>query len=102
MKGLLLSEFELINGMKAKDKKALLARLARLEGQVRGIREMIDREEDCERIAQQLAAVRGALQKAFAQMMACAIKHRMFQTTSRHPKDVSELEQLTAILSKYG
>ncbi|WP_220359294.1 metal-sensitive transcriptional regulator [Alkalilimnicola ehrlichii] len=46
-------------------KKALLARLARIEGQIRGIRRMIDEDESCEAVAQQLAASRKALNKAF-------------------------------------
>lgn len=33
-------------------KKALLARLARIEGQVRGVRRMIEADEGCEGVAQ--------------------------------------------------
>ena len=54
------------------DKKRLLARLARVEGQLRGIQKMISDDEDCERIAQQLAAARGALNKAFSDQISCA------------------------------
>ena len=37
-------------------KRALLARLARIEGQIRGIRRMIESDAGCEEVAQQLAA----------------------------------------------
>jgi DNA-binding FrmR family transcriptional regulator len=82
------------------EKKEMLARLARIEGQVRGVRDMVTREEECERIAQQLAAVRGALKKAFSQMMACAIQQRLADegVDPRQP----QLKHLTQILSKYG
>ena len=35
-------------------------RLQRLEGQVRGVRRMLDEERDCQEILTQLAAIRGA------------------------------------------
>jgi Metal-sensitive transcriptional repressor len=44
----------------AQDKKAMDARLARVEGQVRAVRRMIGEDRSCESIAQQLAAARKA------------------------------------------
>lgn len=44
------------------DKKALLARLRRIEGQVRGIQRMIDDDTYCIDILTQVAAVSKALQ----------------------------------------
>jgi DNA-binding FrmR family transcriptional regulator len=44
-----------------KDKAQLLRRLARIEGQVRGISRMIDREEYCVDILQQTSALRAAV-----------------------------------------
>lgn len=55
-------------------KKALKARLARVEGQLRGLQRMIDEGDDCERIAQQLAAARKALDKSFFNMIGCLIE----------------------------
>ena len=55
-------------------KKALRARLARVEGQLRGVQRQINEEADCERIAQQLSAARKALDKAFFTMVACMIE----------------------------
>jgi DNA-binding FrmR family transcriptional regulator len=45
----------------SKDKAQLVRRLSRLEGQVRGIARMIEREEDCVDILQQTAALRAAV-----------------------------------------
>ncbi len=56
------------------DKKKMCARLAKVEGQLRGLQSMIEREADCEKIAQQLAASRKALDKAFFSMMGCMIE----------------------------
>lgn len=79
------------------DKKRLIARLARIEGQLRGVQRMIEDEKECEAIAQQLAAARGALNKAFAELIACAFEHRLAGRGSRG--DVAEIVQL---LARYG
>jgi DNA-binding FrmR family transcriptional regulator len=55
-------------------KKAMDARLARVEGQVRAVRRMIGADEPCEDIAQQLAAARKALDRAFYEMVSCMIR----------------------------
>ncbi len=55
-------------------KKALCARLARVEGQLRGVQRLIADGADCEKIAQQLAAARKALDKSFFAMVACMIE----------------------------
>ena len=39
-------------------------RLARIEGQVRGVRRMVEEKRDCQDILQQLAAVRSAVRQA--------------------------------------
>jgi DNA-binding FrmR family transcriptional regulator len=45
----------------SKDKAQLVRRLARIEGQVRGIARMIEREEYCVDILQQTSALRAAV-----------------------------------------
>ena len=55
-------------------KKAMDARLARIEGQVRAVRRMIAADESCEDIAQQLSAARRALDRAFYEMVSCMIR----------------------------
>jgi DNA-binding FrmR family transcriptional regulator len=47
-----------------KQKVALIQRLKRVEGQVRGVQRMIDEDRDCREIAQQLQAIRSAVQAA--------------------------------------
>jgi DNA-binding FrmR family transcriptional regulator len=54
-------------------KRALVLRLKRVEGQLRGIQRQIDEDEDCEKIAQQLAAARKALDKSFYSLVGCVI-----------------------------
>jgi DNA-binding FrmR family transcriptional regulator len=45
----------------ARDRAQLLRRLARMEGQVRGIARMIERDEGCLDVMQQTAALRAAV-----------------------------------------
>lgn len=54
-------------------KRALVLRLKRVEGQLRGIQRQIDEDEDCDKIAQQLAAARKALDKSFYSLVGCVI-----------------------------
>lgn len=53
-----------MSSLEDEDKKALLNRLSRIEGQVRGIRRMIEEEKYCIDILTQIAATRGALKNA--------------------------------------
>lgn len=57
----------------ADKKRALILRLKRVEGQLRGIQHLIDTEAECEEIAQQLSASRKALDKAFFAMVGCLL-----------------------------
>lgn len=50
-------------------RKALCARLARVEGQLRGLQKLIEADADREKVAQQMAAARKALDKAFFAMV---------------------------------
>lgn len=43
------------------DKKKLLVRMNRIEGQVRGVKRMIEEEEYCDDILHQIASVKAAL-----------------------------------------
>ena len=45
-------------------KDKLLTRLRRIEGQVRGVQNMVAEERDCREVLQQLAAIRSAVQGA--------------------------------------
>ena len=75
-------------------KKAMDARLARIEGQVRALRRMIAEDEPCEAIAQQLAAARKALDRAFYEMVSCMIRQEPpagSQARLEHAGKVAEL-----------
>ena len=53
--------------------RALVLRLKRVEGQLRGIQKLIDSDADGEKVVQQLAASRKALDKTFFAMVGCVM-----------------------------
>lgn len=72
-------------------KKSIRTRLARVEGQLRGLQRLIDEDADCEVVAQQLSAARKALDKSFFAMVACVIE-----------QDEMSSEDIAAMLTKYA
>jgi DNA-binding FrmR family transcriptional regulator len=72
-------------------KKAVRARLARVEGQLRGVQRLIDEDADCEKVAQQLSAARKALDKSFFAMVACVIEQGEMSS-----------EEVAAMLTKFA
>ena len=81
-------------------RRDLVLRLKRVEGQLRAVQRMIEDGEDCEPVAQQLTAARKALDKAFFELMACAIEHPEF--SSGKENDVARVQRLTRTLAKLG
>lgn len=55
------------------EEERILNRLARIEGQVRGLQRMIEEGKDCEHVLAQLSAVRSALDQVGTHL----ISHRM-------------------------
>lgn len=63
-----------------KDKKDLLARLRRIEGQIRGIHKMIEEERECTDVITQVIAATSAMDKVgflivSESLKKCAAKH---------------------------
>lgn len=74
-------------------RRELVLRLKRIEGQLRGIQAMIESGAECEAVVQQLSASRKALDKAFFNVVACAIQA---ETSDKRVRQTAEL------LAKFG
>jgi DNA-binding FrmR family transcriptional regulator len=84
-------------------KKELVLRLRRVEGQLRGIQAMIEAGAECEQVTQQLSASRRALDKAFFQVLACAIQAGPEGAGATAKGAAAErLEHAAALLAKFG
>ncbi|MDR5710164.1 MAG: metal-sensing transcriptional repressor [Armatimonadota bacterium] len=53
---------------------SLLARLRRIEGQVRGLQRMLEEGRDCTEVAQQVAAARAALDRVAMDLIAAGLE----------------------------
>lgn len=84
------------------DKRQMLARLRRIEGQVRGLIAMVEKEDDCERVVQQFGATRKAMDKAFFTLMSCVTRRELEALGVKNPKAEARLAEVTALLAKYG
>jgi DNA-binding FrmR family transcriptional regulator len=90
--------------LSAAQKKDLLNRLARVEGQLRGIQKLIalaDAPADCDAVAQQMAAARKALDRSFVHLLTASIV--------THTGNAADLEQakqsaahLAALFDKFA
>ena len=83
-------------------KAQVLARLKRAEGQVRAIVNMVEQEEDCERVAQQLSAARKALDRAFYDLMACMTRRELAAAGVCHKGALEQIDHLSGLLARYG
>ena len=88
--------------VRAEDRERLLARLARVEGQLRGVQRMIREGSACESVAQQLAAARGGLQGAFSDLIACAFQSKIEELEGDSAALRGQVGQLAELLKKYA
>jgi len=82
---------------RSEHQRDIVNRLRRIEGQVRGLVEMVDSGRSCEDIAQQMSAARKAMDKAFYRMMACSMLEAVTNGDS-----IEGVERSTRILEKYA
>ena len=71
----------------------VMKRLARLEGQIRGLQRLVDERAECQDIVTQLAAAKGALDRVGFKLMSAAL------TNADSDTDIDRLEQLFLKLS---
>jgi DNA-binding FrmR family transcriptional regulator len=90
--------------LSAQQKKDLLNRLARVEGQLRGIQKLValaDVPSDCDAVAQQMAAARKALDRSFIALLTASMV-----THTGNAADVEEAKQsiahLAALFDKFA
>ncbi len=87
--------------MEALHRRQLINRLRRVEGQIRGIQQMVDNGSDCTKIAQQLAAARKALDRSFFEMISCSLVATLDRSETLESAR-SESAIWAQMLSKFG
>jgi len=86
---------------RSEHQRDVVNRLKRIEGQVRGLIDMVEAGRPCEDVAQQMSAARKAMDKAFYRMMACSVMEAVATSTSE-VDTFREVERSTRILEKYA
>lgn len=84
-------------------KKDLMNRLARIEGQLRGVQKLISiaqEPSDCDAAAQQMAAASKALNRCFIQLLAAELRTES-STSSTLEQAQATAEHLAKMLDKY-
>lgn len=86
---------------RSEHQRDVINRLKRIEGQVRGLIDMVESGRPCEDVAQQMSAARKAMDKAFYRMMACSVMEAV-STSESEVDTFREVERSTRILEKYA
>lgn len=83
--------------------QALVTRLNRIEGQVRGIRRMVEEPRLCVEILQQLAAAEAALNRISLAVLKSHVEHCVPQGIEKGPEEQSKrLQELVDIFDRFA
>ncbi len=83
----------------AETKQKLKARLNRIEGQIRGINNMVEKDAYCDDILNQIASVRAALAGVSKQVLEGHLKHCVVEGI-KEGREEQVVEELIATLNK--
>jgi CsoR family transcriptional regulator, copper-sensing transcriptional repressor len=85
------------------DKEAVLRRLARVEGQVRGLRSMVEREDYCIDVLTQIAAAQRALDGIALRLLEDHTQHCVRGALSRGGGEADEkVSELVAAVERFA
>jgi CsoR family transcriptional regulator, copper-sensing transcriptional repressor len=87
--------------IKAKDKQLLENRLKRIEGQVRGVRRMVDEEAYCVDVLTQIASVVSALEKVGTILLKDHVEHCVRESIEKGEGVDAKIEELTDAVERF-
>ncbi|MCR8969889.1 metal-sensitive transcriptional regulator [Facklamia sp. 7083-14-GEN3] len=85
---------------KDKDKKNLLNRLKRAEGQLRGVQKMLEEDRDCMDIVTQLTAIRSSVDRIMGIVMVENLKECLTSNNGDSEIQNQRLEQAVSMIIK--
>jgi DNA-binding FrmR family transcriptional regulator len=83
-----------------KDKEALLRRLQRMEGQVRGIQQMIADDRYCLDVVQQINALTAAAREVSLLVLEDHVRATVAAAVQRHDDEDAAVQELTDLLRR--
>lgn len=87
--------------MDAEENKKLLDRLARIEGQVRGLRNMLEQQRCCEDVLTQLLAARSGLEQASLLILDRHLEDCVLDSASVDPETMTQLRETLKLWSRH-
>lgn len=84
------------------ERRLLLARVNRIEGQVKSIRSALENNSECATVLQQIAACRGAINSLLVQIIDGEIRfHVLSKSAKVDSREARAAEDLVEILHRY-
>lgn len=83
------------------DRKKILNRLRRLEGQIRGLQTMIETDQDCDAVLTQVMAAKSALNQVGLHVVGHAMKHCMIADDASMTRD-DIVDEAIKVFLKYS
>ncbi len=87
--------------IKARDKKKIQDRLKRIEGQVRGVRRMIDEESYCVDVLTQLSSIVSASEKVALMLLKDHVEHCVRESIEKGEGADEKIEELTTAVERF-
>lgn len=84
------------------ERKKLLDRLARVEGQVRGLRKMLEEERCCEDVLTQLLATRSGLEQAGLLVLDHHLETCVLDKAELSPEALAQLRETLRLWSRHS
>lgn len=82
-------------------KTNLIHRLNRIEGQIRGIKKMIEEERDCSKILEQMSSIRSSVDAVGLLLVSCMLHNKIKKNlNSEDTKDYSITETMKPFLKR--
>ncbi len=83
-----------------RERQQIINRLRRIEGQVRGIRKMIDNEQPCSEVLMQIAAVKAAVGKTGVLVFQTHFRRCLENSVAEGERE-EFVEEIMRLLAKY-
>jgi DNA-binding FrmR family transcriptional regulator len=88
--------------MSPEEQKKLLDRLARVEGQVRGLRKMLEEQRCCEDVLTQLLAARSGLEQAGLMVLDRHLEDCVLAGERLDPRAMQDIRETLRLWSRHG
>ena len=84
------------------ERRKLLARVNRIEGQVKSIRTALEQDQECATVLQQIAACRGAINSLLVEIVDGEIRYHVLSKAAKvDSREARAAEGLVEILHRY-